>query len=91
MNNSLKFLPLYDSCQKVKHPFLGVVKKAALPLLDPHNVSEIVEIEFIDELQTFVGKKIQIRVMPNCQPFSARHLSQGSGRSLTRLACKLRL
>jgi hypothetical protein len=48
-------------------------------------VSEILEIAFIDELQTFVGKKIQIRVTDNCQPFSARYLSLGFGRSPTRL------
>ncbi|WP_242718035.1 hypothetical protein [Microcoleus vaginatus] len=91
MNKSLKFLPFPGFCEKVKHPFLGVVKKAALDLPDAPNLSEIVEITFIDELQTFVGKKIQIRVMHNCQPFSARPLSLGSGRSLTRLACKLGL
>jgi hypothetical protein len=65
---------------------LGAVKKAVLALPDAPNVSQILEIAFIDELQTFVGKKIQIRVMDNCQPFSARHLSLGCGRSLTRLA-----
>jgi len=64
---------------------LGAVKKAALALADAPNVSEILERAFIDELQTFLGKKIQIRVMDNCQPFSARHLSLGFGRSLTRL------
>ncbi|MEG4351696.1 hypothetical protein QUA74_18335 [Microcoleus sp. LAD1_D3] len=82
-------MPLHDFCQKVKHPFLGVVKKAALALPDAPNFSEIVEITFIDELQTFVGKKIQIRVMHNSQPFPARHLRLGSGRSRTRLARKL--
>jgi hypothetical protein len=69
-----------------KYPFLGGVKKAALALPDAPNVSEILELAFIDELQTFVGKKIKIRVMDNCQPFSTRHLSLGFGRSLTRLA-----
>jgi hypothetical protein len=64
---------------------LGAVKKAALALPDAPNVSEILEIAFIDELQTFLGKKIQIRVMDNCQPFSARHLSRGFGLTLTRL------
>jgi len=64
---------------------LGAIKKAALALPDAPNVSEILEIAFIDELQTFVGKNILIRVMDNCQPFSARHLSLGFGRSLTRL------
>jgi hypothetical protein len=54
-----------------KYRFLGAVKKAALALPDAPNVSQILEIAFIDELQTFVGKKIQIRVMDNCQPFSA--------------------
>lgn len=54
-----------------------------------HNMSEILERAFIDELQTFVGSKTQIRVVDNCQPFSASHLSLGSGRSLTRLARKL--
>jgi hypothetical protein len=68
---------------------LGAVKQAALALPDAPNVSEILEIAFIDELQTFVGKKILIRVTDNCQPFSARHLSQGFGRSLTRLARNL--
>jgi hypothetical protein len=68
---------------------LGAVKQAALALPDAPNVSEILEIAFIDELQTFVGKKILIRVTDNCQPFSARHLSLGFGRSLTRLARKL--
>jgi hypothetical protein len=66
-----------------------LVKKAALPLPDAPNVSEILEIAIIDELQTFLAKKIQIRVMDNCQPFSARHLSLGFGRSLTRLARNL--
>jgi hypothetical protein len=69
--------------------FLGAVKQAALALPDAPNVSEIIEIALIDELQTFVGKKILIRVMDNCQPFSVRHLSLGFGRSLTRLARKL--
>jgi hypothetical protein len=64
---------------------LGAVKKAALDLPDALNVPEILEIAFIDELQTFVGKKILIRVTENCQPFSARPLSLGFGRSLTRL------
>jgi len=68
---------------------LGAVKKAALALPDAPNVSEILEIAFIDELQTFVGKKIQIRVMDNCQPFWARHLNLGFGRSPTRLARNL--
>ena len=68
---------------------MGAVKKAALALPDAPNVSEILEIAFIDELQTFVGKKIQIRVMENCEPFSVRHLSLGFGRSLTRLARNL--
>ena len=69
--------------------FLGGLKKAALALPDAPNVSEILEIAFIDELQTFVGKKILIRVADNCQPFSARHLSLGFWRSLTRLARNL--
>jgi len=78
---------------------LGAIKKAALALPDAPNVSEILEIAFIDELQTFLGKKqtflgkkiqirvmdIQIRVMDNCQPFSARPLSLSFGRSLPRL------
>ncbi len=64
---------------------MGAVKKAALDLPDALNVPEILEIAFIDELQTFVGKKILIRVTENCQPFSARPLSLGFGRSLTRL------
>jgi hypothetical protein len=68
-----------------KYPFLGAVKKAALALPDAPNVSQILEIAFIDELQTFLGKKIQIRVTDNRQAFSARHLSLGFGRSLTRL------
>jgi hypothetical protein len=68
---------------------LGAVKKAALALPDAPNVSEILEIAFIDELQTFLGKKIQISVMDNCQPFSARPLSLSFGRSLTRLARNL--
>ena len=42
--------------------FLGAVTKAALALPDAPNVSEILEIAFIDELQTFLGKKILIRV-----------------------------
>ena len=74
-----------------KYLFLGAVKKAALALPDAPKVSEILEIGFVDELQTFVAKKIQIRIMHNCQPFSVRHLSVSSGRSLTRLACKLGL
>ena len=69
--------------------FLGAVKKAALALPDAPNVSEILEIAFIEELQTFLGKKIQIRVTDNCQPFSARPLSLGFGRSLTRLGSGL--
>jgi hypothetical protein len=68
---------------------LGAVKKAALALPDAPNVSEILEIAFIDELQTFLGKKILIRVADNCQPFSARHLRLGFGRSLPRLARNL--
>ena len=71
---------------------MGAIKKAALALPDAPNVSEILEIAFIDELQTFLGKKIQIRVMDiqirvmdNCQPFSARPLSLSFGRSLPRL------
>ncbi|MEG4264396.1 hypothetical protein QUA41_30345 [Microcoleus sp. Pol11C1] len=51
---------------ETKYPFLGTVKKAALALPDSPNVSEIIEIAFIDELETFVGKKIQIRVIDNC-------------------------
>ena len=72
-----------------KYLFLGAVKKAGLALPDAPKVSEILEIGFVDELQTFVGSKTQIRVVDNCQPFSASHLSLGSGRSLTRLARKL--
>jgi hypothetical protein len=60
-------------------------KRLRWPAPDAPNVSEILEIAFIDQLQTFAGKKIQIRVTDNCQPFSARHLSLGFGRSLTRL------
>ena len=52
-----------------KYGFLGAVKKTALALPDAPKVSEILEIAFIDELQTFLGKKILIRVMDNCQPF----------------------
>ena len=63
--------------------------ESSVSVPDAPNVSEILEIAFIDELQTFVGKKILIRVTDNCQPFSARHLSLGFGRSLTRLARKL--
>ena len=68
---------------------MGAVKKAALALPDAPNVSEILEIAYIDELQTFVGKKILIRVMDKCQPFLARHLSVGFGRSPTRLGRNL--
>ena len=60
-------------------------KRLRWPAPDAPNVSEILEIAFIDELQTFVGKKILIRVMDNCQPFSARHLRLGFGLTLTRL------
>lgn len=51
---------------ETKYPFLGTVKKAALALPDCPKVPEIIEIAFIDELETFVGKKIQIRVIDNC-------------------------
>jgi hypothetical protein len=44
---------------------LRAVKQAALALPDAPNVSEILEIAFIDELQRFLGKKIQIRVTDN--------------------------
>ena len=64
-------------------------KRLRWPAPDAANVSEILEIVFIEELQMFLGKKIQIRVTDNRQAFSARHLSLGFGRSLTRLAHNL--
>ncbi|MEG4343640.1 hypothetical protein QUB70_10170 [Microcoleus sp. A003_D6] len=52
-----------------KYPFLGAVKKDALALPDAPNVSESPEIGFIDDLQTFVGKKNKLGLWTNVNLF----------------------